>query len=490
MSNASKTSGASGGRLPPGIVAPEHRLEGELADKKPLYSEAEARAEAERCLYCVDAPCIKACPTEIDIPTFIKKIASGNVRGSAKTIFEQNLLGYSCARVCPVEVLCVGDCVYTGWGRDPIQIGRLQRFATETATSAVKAGAPPLLKRHVDIGRASKKVACIGAGPASLAFAGYLALEGHQAVVFEKKAVAGGLNTTGIAPYKLHADDAVHEVEFVQTLGVEVVTGVEVGDSDGAGRISGKKLLETYDAVFLGVGLGADTSLGLPGEDGPGVYGATAWIEKMKLAMSKSDKGEIAGKRILVVGGGNTAIDVARECAQLGAVDVAMLYRRGTDHMSGYAHEMEGARVDGVRLVTNALPVAFVREGDSPTGKLLALRVAKTDENAKPIAGTEHDVPCDMVALAIGQSKLRDVAKQLPGVELDKRGCVACDPKNGQTGNPKVFAGGDCINGGKEVVNAVADGRNAARTLLERWATSSSAGTSALSGTISGASAE
>jgi dihydropyrimidine dehydrogenase (NAD+) subunit PreT len=472
MSNAT-----DGGRNPkgigPGVVAPAQRLENQLADKKPLYSDAEARAAPERCLYCVDAPCIKACPTEIDIPTFIKKIASGNVRGSAKTIFEQNLLGYSCARVCPVEVLCVGDCVYNGWGRDPIQIGRLQRFATETATRAVKDGAAPVLKRHVVIGHSSKKVACIGAGPASLAFAGYLALEGHQAVIFEKKPIAGGLNTTGIAPYKLHADDAGHEVEMIQSLGVEVVTGVEVGDSDGAGRISGRKLIETYDAVFLGVGLGADTSLGIPGEEGPGVFGATAWIEKMKLAMSVDDQGEIADKNILVVGGGNTAIDVARECAQLGAQHVAMLYRRGTEHMSGYAHEMAGARVDGVRLVTNVQPVAFVREGGAPTGKLLALRVAKTDENAKPIAGTEHDIPCDMVALAIGQSKLRDVAKQLPGVELDKRGCVACDPKNGQTGNPKVFAGGDCINGGKEVVNAVADGRNAARTLLERWASAS-----------------
>ena len=176
------------------------RLENDLLDKKPLYSEAEARTEAERCLYCVDAPCIKACPTEIDIPTFIKKIASGNVRGSAKTIFEQNLLGYSCARVCPVEVLCVGDCVYNGWGREPIAIGRLQRFATETATRAVAKGGRPLMKRRIDMGTASKKVACIGGGPASLAFAGYLALEGHQAVIFEKKAVAGGLNTTGIAP--------------------------------------------------------------------------------------------------------------------------------------------------------------------------------------------------------------------------------------------------------------------------------------------------
>ena len=441
------------------------RLERELSDKKPLYSSAEARAEAERCLYCVDAPCIKACPTEIDIPTFIKKIATDNVRGSAKTIFDQNLLGYSCARVCPVEVLCVGSCVYTGWGRDPIQIGRLQRFATETATAK---GAPPVVKRRYEIGQTSKRVACIGGGPASLAFAGYLALEGHEAIVFEKKAVPGGLNTTGIAPYKLHADDAVHEVDFVKSLGVEVVTGIEVGETDGPGRISAKKLLDTYDAVFVGVGLGADTELGIPGEEGPGVYGATAWIERMKLALSEND---IRGKRVLVVGGGNTAIDVARECAQLGAADVAMVYRRGPEAMTGYVHEMEHARVETVRLVTNVQPTSFVRD---ESGALTALRVSKTDASAKPIPGTEHDLPCDFVALAIGQSKherLRAVATQLDGVTLDTRGCVLCDPRNGQTGNPKVFAGGDCINGGKEVVNAVADGRNAARTLLAQWST-------------------
>ena len=432
------------------------RLETALHDKKPLYSSAEARAEAERCLYCADAPCIKACPTEIDIPTFIKKIASGNVRGAASTIFDQNLLGYSCARVCPVEVLCVGDCVYTGWGRDPINIGRLQRYATETTVDHPHPNAPPLRTPKAKIG---KKVACIGAGPASLAFAGYLALEGVDAVVFEKRDVAGGLNTTGIAPYKLQAEDALHEVEWVQSFGVQVKTGVEIGKDMNA-----EDLIRDYDAVFLGVGLGEDTKLGIPGEDGPGVIGATAWIEKMKISLSLDDAKSLG--RVLVVGGGNTAIDVARECAGLGAADVAMVYRRSQKEMSGYAHELEGARIEGVRFVENAVPHSFVRDA---SGKLVALRVSKA-ENGKAVPGTEHDLPCDLVTLAIGQSKLRSLATQFVGVELDAKGCVKANPENGATGHPKVYAGGDCINGGKEVVNAVADGRNAARDFLARLA--------------------
>ncbi len=433
------------------MALPQDRLENALADKKPTFSESEARAEAERCLYCADAPCIKACPTEIDIPTFIKKIASGNVRGSAKTIFDQNLLGYSCSRVCPVEELCVGDCVYTGWGRDPIPIGRLQRFATEKATAA---GEKALFEPKA---RKDKKVALIGAGPASLACAGYLALEGVEAIIFEKRAVAGGLNTTGIAPYKLHAQDALHEVEWVQSFGVKIETGVEVGKD----HLTGQKLLDAYDAVFIGVGLGEDTKLGVPGEDGPGVVGATAWIEEMKL---HKKQGEKLG-HVVVVGGGNTAIDVARECALLGAASVTMVYRRSAKEMSGYAHEMEGARVEGVQLVESAQPVGFVR---SAQGALTAIRVART-EGGKNVPGTEYEIPCDLAAVAIGQSKLRALASEFPGVEVDARGCLKADPATGRTGNAKVFTGGDCVNGGKEVVNAVADGRNAARTLLAAW---------------------
>ncbi len=317
------------------------RAELRLHDKKPRMSEAEAKAEADRCLYCTDAPCIKACPTEIDIPTFIKKIATGNVTGSAKTIFEQNILGYACARVCPVEVLCQGSCVYTGWQHKPISIGRLQRYATELATDDLTKPVPTPKRGGI------KKVACIGAGPASLAFAAYLALEGHQATIFEKRPLPGGLNTTGVAPYKLHAHDALREVEWVKTLGVAIETGAEIGKG-----VSGADLVAKYDAVFLGVGLGDDSKLGIPGEDGPGVVGATAWIEEMKL---KRGAATHLG-RVVVIGGGNTAVDVARECAQLGATDVVLAYRRTAAEMSGYAHELEGAKKDGVRIVTGVTP--------------------------------------------------------------------------------------------------------------------------------------
>ncbi len=440
---------------------PDDRVEKALPDKKPLLGLAEARAEAERCLYCVDAPCIKACPTEIDVPTFIKKIASGNVRGSARTIFEQNLLGYSCARVCPTEVLCEGACVYNGWQKAPIKIGRLQRYATQHATAQ---GEPAMFtaKKAPTKGR-RRKVALIGAGPASLSCAAYLTLEGHEATIFERLAVPGGLNTNGIAPYKLHAEDALHEIEWVLDLGVAIETGKEIGRD-----ISAKDLLATYDAVFIGVGLGKDTPLGIPGEDGPCVHGAVQWIERMK-TLKKSDAKLHLG-RVIVVGGGNTAIDVARESALLGAEHVTMVYRRGAEEMSGYLHEMDGARKEGVTLTGNTLPHSFVRDAQ---GKLTALRVV-TARDGKAVPGTEHDIPCDAVVVAIGQAKLRDLAAQFPGVEVDARGCIKADPKTGATGNPKVWSGGDCINGGKEVVNAVADGRNAARTLTAIWATKAS----------------
>ena len=233
-----------------------NRLETQLEDAKPLYSEGEAIAEANRCLYCHDAPCVEACPTGIDIPGFIRKIGTGNIKGSARRILSANLMGYSCARVCPVEVLCVGACVYNDWERTPpIQIGRLQRYATEELVSSPAAAT--LFEKAAPNGR---KVVCIGAGPASLAAAGYLALEGFDVTVLEADDLPGGLNTTGVAPYKMHAASALTEVDFVRSLGVTIREGVRVGDD-----IDAATLVSDYDAVFIGVGSGCGRRAGNPG---------------------------------------------------------------------------------------------------------------------------------------------------------------------------------------------------------------------------------
>ncbi|MCZ7682939.1 MAG: FAD-dependent oxidoreductase [Sandaracinaceae bacterium] len=428
---------------------PAGRLETKLKDKAPLYTRSEAITEASRCIYCSDAPCVTACPTSIDIPTFIHKIATENVKGSARTIFEQNLLGSSCARVCPVEVLCAGSCVYNHWGRPPIEIGRLQRYATENAV----ARDPELLSRTRKPAT-GMKIACVGGGPASLAAAGHLALDGHSVVIFEQKRLAGGLNTTGVAPYKLMAEDSLREVEMILALGeIELRTGVEVVSGEaGPGQVSAASLLADFDAVFVGIGLGPDTFLSIEGEEGPGVVGATAYIERLKL----DPELKLDARRVIVVGGGNTAIDVAREAAQLGVPDVAMVYRRTAKVMSGYAHEMDGGRHDGVRLVENRQPVRVVREG----GRVVGLEVEPTDGE-----GARETLPCDLIALAIGQSRLTKLAAAFEGVALDGKGRVVVDEATCRTGNPKVYAGGDCVNGGKEVVNAAQHGKLAARAI-------------------------
>lgn len=431
---------------------PAGRLESKIPDKKPLYTAAEAVAEANRCLFCVDAPCIQACPTGIDIPTFIRKIGTGNLNGSAKTILSANILGYSCARVCPVEVLCAGACVYNAWQRPPIQIGRLQRFATEGAIRSKKR----FFEKKPQTGRT---VALVGGGPASLAAAGLLAIEGHAATIFERRATPGGLNTFGIAPYKMQADDALFEIDWLLDLGVTVRGGIDVTpDARGAAAIAPARLLADFDAVFLGLGLGGDQKLGIPGEDGRGVSGAGALIARIKSDPQLRLDGV---RRAVVIGGGNTAIDVAHELRLLGVPHVTMIYRRSEAEMSGYAHEMSHARKDGVTLVENRVPIAIGRDDG---GGVTAVRVAPSN-GGKPVPGTEEDIPADLVAVAVGQGGATTIATAFPGVQLDARGRVVVDAQTHRTGNPKVWSGGDCVNGGKEVVNAVAEAKIAVRDI-------------------------
>ena len=434
--------------MPVESTEPPGRLEERFADHKPLYTPAEALAEANRCLYCHDAPCITACPTHIDVPSFIRKIADDSILGAARTILSANILGYSCARVCPVEVLCVGSCVYNLEDVPPIAIGRLQRYATEAVTLSGRRVFP-------ERPRLGKRVALVGGGPASLACAGHLAAHGVDTVVLERRSYAGGLNAAGIAPYKMNAKDAEREVDFIRSLGVEIRTGVSV---DAA---LARTLLDEFDAVFLGIGLGRDKLMNVPGEDGPGVFGATMWIERMK---TRPGAWLDDVKTAVVVGGGNTALDAARELALLGIPSVTVVYRRSEAEMPGYEHERTEARAEGVRFLFGRVPTSVRREGGVPK----ALVTARCQEG-KPVPGSEEEIPADFVLAAIGQRRLGDFAAFFPGLAVDEKDRFVADPSTGRTGNPRVYAGGDALNGGKEVVHAAEDGKLAAQAILRSF---------------------
>ena len=360
---------------------PETRSETAFGDFKLPLAPSEAVAEANRCLFCHDAPCIAACPTAIDIPQFIRKIATGNLRGSARTILESNILGMTCARVCPVEVLCVGACVYNHLDQPPIAIGRLQRHATDAAFDAGWS----FFRPGPDSGF---RVALIGGGPASLAAAHRLRRCGHACTILEAKGTLGGLNSTGIAPYKLRVDRSIEEVDWVLAIGgIEVRTGVRVGED-----VSLADLERDFDAVFVGVGLGADSRLGVPGEDLDGVHGATAWIEQMKLGAV-----ELSGiARAVVVGGGNTAIDGVRELLGLGVPAVTMLYRGDRSRMSGYRHEWEAALAEGAGAEWGAVPIAC--EG---CRRVETIRCVRLDASRNAIPGSDFELDADLVLVAI-----------------------------------------------------------------------------------------
>jgi glutamate synthase (NADPH/NADH) small chain len=428
---------------------PAERLEHRFEDKKPPMTRAQAVAEANRCLYCFDAPCIKACPTQINIPEFIRKIATGNLGGSAKTILRANILGMSCARVCPVEVLCEGDCVYNNMGSKPIEIGRLQRYATEHAYDRNlqywSKGTPT-----------GKRVALVGAGPSSLACAHELTKLGHEAVLFEANDFGGGLNSTGVAPYKLFVEDSLREVDYVQQIGFEIRYGVEVGKD-----VSFEALESDFDAVFLGIGLGPDGWMGIDGEDLDGVVGGLELIGRIKLgdAYELPDIGHA-----VIIGGGNTAMDVVRGLCGLGVPRVTLLYRRNRAAMPGYDHEWTAARASGARGVWWSQPVALEgRDGRVEAVRYLRARPSDPDNpRSKLIYRDEaHRLEADLVVMAIGQATLADWVAQIGGVRVE-RGRIVVD-EHGQTTNPRYFSGGDCANGGKEVVNAAAEGKRAAQ---------------------------
>lgn len=430
-------------------LTPE-QIKTNFADIKPPLSDDHALVEANRCLYCYDAPCAVACPTHIDIPEFIRRIGTGNVRGAAETILDSNILGASCARVCPTEVLCEGSCVYLALDAPAIDIGRLQRYATDH-----------VIDRGLEVfeqpsERVRGKVAVIGGGPAGLACAAELGRLGVEAVVFEEKPEAGGLNRYGIAPYKLTNEETQKEIAYIQKMtGFEIRTGQRVGRD-----VTFEQLEAEYDFLFLGVGLSSSRMLSIEGEDKAGVIGATEWIEILRSQPLHQTK---VGPRVVVVGAGNTAIDAATEAARLGAEEVTIVYRRGKDEMPAYEFEYELALKDRVRFRWHTQPVEVLGNGSVSGLKCRKMGAGERDESGRPrpveLEGSEFVIEADTVIKATGQVK-HDLLAGISGLELEW-GLVKVDPEY-RTTNPKYFAGGDCVNGGAEVVNAVYHAKQAA----------------------------
>ncbi len=420
------------------------QIEQNFAEIHPLMTAPEALQEANRCLYCYDAPCTRACPTHIDVPSFIKKIASGNLTGSARVIFDANPIGSSCAKVCPVDVLCEGACVEKTLVKKPIEIGRLQRYATEHTLAAGKS----VIEKGAPNGRS---VAVIGSGPAGLSCATYLARLGYEVTVFEKRPLAGGLDTYGMAEYKMTQAQSLAEVAQIEALGVRFATDTEVaGLSESGDRIristSTGADSEVFDAVFVAIGLGKTNRLNVPGEDLDGVVDALKFIERVK---SRNWSGLGIGGSVVVLGAGNTAIDAVTQAKRLGADRATLVYRRTEKEAPAYEYEFDLARADGIEFVWQATPVAIVGEG-----KVSGIRCRKAD-------GSEIEIGCETVIKAIGQEKQVGFIASL-GLETDEKGRVAVN-ESMQTSNPKVFAGGDCVNGGKEAVDAAQAGKRAAQ---------------------------
>ena len=431
------------------ILPDDPQLRERFSELKPALAPQAAVIEADRCLNCFDAPCTAACPTHIDVPGFIKRIASGNLRGSAMRILDANILGSSCARVCPVDVLCEGACVLHRQNRKPIQIALLQRHAMDAfhASGEQLPVSPPATR--------NLRVACIGAGPASLACAAELCRQGAQATIIERRPLPGGLNTYGVAEYKLRAADSLLEVEMIRRMGVSFRFGESIESAAALGALESE-----FDYIFLGLGLGAMQRLGIPGEDANGVMNALELIAAYKIGHIREMHGTV-----VVVGAGNTAIDAANAARRLGAETVYLLYRRGENDMSAFDFEYEHAKQEGVQFLWRRQPLA-IRINEHGRLLLDTVQVQQLDKTLLPIPDSHFTIDCDVVVPAIGQSPLAQLIQELRGVEV-RDGRILADRASGQTSNPRYFAGGDCVNGGREVVDAVAGGKRAALAILE-----------------------
>ena len=422
-----------------------------FAQKKPLMNATEAHFESSKCLFCYDAPCIQACPTGIDIPLFIKQINSGNLTGSAKTIFEANWLGNACGKVCPTSELCEGACVFNHQDLPPIQIGRLQNFAS---SDAIKND-----KNLFTIGPANgRKVAIIGSGGAGIACACELRTMGYEVDIYEAKSKPSGLTLHGIAAYKITNQEVEDEINYLERqLGLNFICDHAIENKEQLAKLEQK-----YDAIFLGVGIGATAEIGLPGEDKANVIGAVEFIEELRMKHHRMT----VPKRVIVIGGGNTAMDAASQSARLGAESVVLAYRRSKEDMGGYSFEYKFAISAGVDSLFNAQPVKIV--GDETATGVQFIKTKTVGGKLENIVGSEFTVDADLVIKATGQAKQKHFLNLIDDLELDRKSRIVVNEKSFQCTNPKYFAGGDAVNGGAEIVNAAYEGKMAAQG-IENW---------------------
>ena len=430
----------------------EAEFENNFKQKNPLMNDTEAYYEASRCLFCYDAPCIQACPTSIDIPLFIKQIHTDNITGASKTIFDSNWLGNACGIVCPTGVLCEGACVYNHQDVPPIQIGRLQNYATNKTIDAGKV----IFKVGESNG---KKIAIIGAGPAGIACASEARTLGYEVDIFEAKEKPSGLTVYGIAPYKITNEEVLKEVEYLQSqLGFKIKYNTAINSKEEL-----KSLEDKYDAIFIGVGLGKTRNLGLQGEDKENVIGAVEFVEELRMKHHKLK----VPKKVVVLGGGNTAMDAASEAARMGARKTVLAYRNSKEKMGAYGFEYDLAISAGVDSLFNVTPLAILGNG-----KVDGVRFAKTEMVEGKLQTNINNtfiVRCDMVIKATGQAKKGHLYDLIDDLDIDEKTRIKTNDEF-QTSNEMYFAGGDAINGGAEVVNAAYDGKMAAQG-IHNWLT-------------------